>query len=163
MDELICVGKVINFFGIKGELKVLSNFDKKELAFKIGMKVLIKEENLEITSIRYHKNYILIRVNDIQDINLITKYIGFNIYVKKGDLGLSDTEYILEELVGFSVIDDGETLGVVVDTLMGKGANYIKVSTGQKEFLIPLVDVYIKKFERNNKLLYTTNAKSLII
>ncbi len=163
MDELICVGKVINFFGIKGELKVLSNFDKKELAFKIGMKVLIKEENLEITSIRYHKNYILIRVNDIQDINLITKYIGFNIYVKKGDLGLSDTEYILEELVGFSVIDDGETLGVVVDTLMGKGANYIKVSTGQKEFLIPLVDVYLKKFERNNKLLYTTNAKSLII
>ena len=30
MEELIIVGKVINFFGIKGELKVKSNFDKKE-------------------------------------------------------------------------------------------------------------------------------------
>ena len=31
MNELVCIGKVINFFGIKGELKVLTNFDKKEL------------------------------------------------------------------------------------------------------------------------------------
>ena len=85
MNELVCIGKVINFFGIKGELKILSDFDKKELAFKLGMQVLIKEEWLKITSVRYHKNYILIRVNDLNDINLITKYIGFNVYVRKMD------------------------------------------------------------------------------
>ena len=48
MNELVCICKVINFFGIKGELKILSDFDKKELAFKIGMPIMIKEENLEI-------------------------------------------------------------------------------------------------------------------
>ena len=94
MNELVCVGKVINFFGIKGELKILSDFDKKELAFKLGMQVLIKEEWLSITSVRYHKNYILIRVNNLNDINLITKYIGFNVYVRKMDLNLNDDEYL---------------------------------------------------------------------
>ena len=88
MNELVIVGKVINFFGIKGELKILSDFDKKDLAFKVGMPVMIKEQWLTITSVRYHKNYILIRVNDLNDINLITKYIPFNVYVKKVDLDL---------------------------------------------------------------------------
>ena len=86
MNELVCIGKVINFFGIKGELKVLTNFDKKELVYKVGMPIKIKEEDLTITSIRVHKNYYLIRVNDINDINKITKYIGYNIYVKKEDI-----------------------------------------------------------------------------
>ena len=40
MNELVCVGKIINFFGIKGELKILSDFDKQDLAFKIGMDAL---------------------------------------------------------------------------------------------------------------------------
>ena len=32
MNELVIVGKVINFFGIKGELKILSDFDKKRFS-----------------------------------------------------------------------------------------------------------------------------------
>ena len=68
MNELVCVGKVINFFGIKGELKILSDFDKKELAFKLGMQVLIKEEWLKITNKRNNKNFLLIRVNELNEI-----------------------------------------------------------------------------------------------
>ena len=56
-EELVIVGKVINFFGIKGELKILSDFDKVDLAYKVGMSIMIKEEWLTITSVRKHKNY----------------------------------------------------------------------------------------------------------
>ena len=68
---------------LKGELKVKSNFDKKEKVFKIGNHILINNELLKITSVRIHKNNYLIRVNDINDINLVTKYIGYNVYFKK--------------------------------------------------------------------------------
>ena len=138
MNELVCIGKVINFFGIKGELKILSDFDKKELAFKCSMHIMIKEEWLSITSVRYHKNYILIRVNNLNDINLITKYIGFNVYVRKMDLNLADDEYLLEDLIGATVIDDNDKIGEVIDA-------------------------YIESFDKNAKILYTNNAKDLII
>ena len=163
MNEMVIIGKVINFFGIKGELKVLSDFEYKDRAFKVGSKVLIKEEELEITSVRYHKNYILIRVNNLDNINLITKYIGYNIYMSRLDLMLDNDEYLLDDLIGSKVIEGDEVIGVVKEIYTNNNTNYVKVVYNNKEYLIPLIPVYIKKFTKEDKKLYTINAKSLII
>lgn len=163
MNEMVIIGKVINFFGIKGELKVLSDFQYKDKAFKCGNKVLIKEEELEITSVRYHKNYILIRVNNLDNINLITKYIGYNIYFRKMDLELDNKEYLLEDLIGVEVVEDDEVIGIVKEIYTTNNTNYVKVEYNNKEYLIPIIPVYIKSFAKEDKKLYTINAKSLII
>lgn len=163
MEELIIVGKVINFFGIKGELKIKSNFDKKDKVFKINNYILINNENLKITSVRYHKNNILIRVNDINDINEITKYIGYNVYFKKSNLHLVDNEYILQDLIGAEVIDDETKLGKVIEIYESNNTNYIKVKNDTKTFLIPLIDNYIKYFDKDTKTIYTINGKSLTL
>ncbi len=163
MEELVIVGKVINFFGIKGELKVKSNFDKKERVFKIGNNILINNEPLKITSVRIHKNNYLIRVNDINDINLVTKYIGYNVYFKKSDLGLTDNEYILEELIGADVMDNNENIGKVIEIYTSSNMNYIKVEYSNKTYLIPLIDEYIDHFDRDTKTIYTNNGKSLYL
>ena len=163
MEELIIVGKVINFFGIKGELKVKSNFDKKEMVFKIGNNILINNEPLKITSVRIHKNNYLIRVNDINDINLVTKYIGYNVYFRKRDLGLTDNEYILEELIGVDVMDNNENIGKVIEIYTSSNMNYIKVKYSNKTYLIPLIDEYIDHFDRDTKIIYTNNGKSLCL
>lgn len=163
MNELVCIGKVINFFGIKGELKIQSDFEYKDKAFKCDNKIMIKEEWLNITSVRYHKNYVLIKVNNLDNINLITKYIGFNIYIEKNALALEEDDYLLSDLLGATIIDDGQNLGTVIDIYTNSSANYAKVALADKEYLIPLIPVYIKKFDSENKKLYTINAKSLII
>ena len=160
MNELVIVGKVINFFGIKGELKILSDFDKKDLAFKVGMPVMIKEQWLTITSVRYHKNYILIRVNNLNDINLITKYIGFNIYVKKIDLNLKNDEYLLEDLIGMKVICDNETLGIVSDIFDNKAGKLLYV-TFAKKYYIPYNNNYIKQVDVKNKKNYGAHINYL--
>ncbi len=163
MEELVIVGKVINFFGIKGELKVKSDFDKKEKVFKIGNHILINNELLKITSVRIHKNNYLIRVNDINDINLVTKYIGYNVYFRKSDLGLTDNEYILEELIGVDVMDNSENIGKVIEIYTSSNMNYIKVKYSNKTYLIPLIDEYIDHFDRDTKIIYTNNGKSLCL
>ena len=163
MEELVIVGKVINFFGIKGELKVKSNFDKKERVFKIGNNILINNEPLKITSVRIHKNNYLIRVNDINDINLVTKYIGYNVYFRKRDLGLTENEYILEELIGVDVMDNNENIGKVIEIYTSSNMNYIKVKYSNKTYLIPLIDEYIDHFDRDTKIIYTNNGKSLCL
>ena len=163
MEELVIVGKVINFFGIKGELKVKSNFDKKEKVFKEGNYILINNELLKITSVRIHKNNYLIRVNDIFDINLVTKYIGYNVYFRKSDLGLTDKEYILEELIGATVMDNLDNIGEVIEIYTSSNMNYIKVEYNNKTYLIPLIDEYIDYFNRDTKTIYTNNGKSLCL
>ena len=70
MNEMIFIGKTVSTHGIKGELKVISEFERKDLAFQVGKTVLINNIEHRISSIRYHKNYILMGIDDLDNINL---------------------------------------------------------------------------------------------
>ena len=41
MDNYIVIGKIINTFGIKGELKISSNFEYSDRVFKHGVEIFI--------------------------------------------------------------------------------------------------------------------------
>ena len=65
------VGRIINTHGIKGELKIIneSDFDR----FKVGNTLFIlkdnKYEEVKISSVRYHQNFVLITINGLNNIN----------------------------------------------------------------------------------------------
>ena len=161
MNEMIYIGKTVSTFGIKGELKVISDFEYCDRAYQVNKKILINNIEHVISGIRYHKNYVLLKIDNLNNINDILKYVGFNIYIKRIDLGLKGCEYLYKDLINSEVIDDDNTkLGKVIEVLNGNNV-FIKVK-GSKEFLIPLIDNYISKFDLNKKILYTKNAKELI-
>ncbi len=161
MNEMIYIGKTVSTFGIKGELKVISDFEYCDRAYQVNKKILINNIEHVISGIRYHKNYVLLKIDNLNNINDILKYVGFNIYIKRIDLGLKEDEYLYKDLINSEVIDDDNTkLGKVIEVLNGNNV-LIKVK-GSKEFLIPLIDNYISKFDLNKKILYTKNAKELI-
>lgn len=161
MNEMIYIGKTVSTFGIKGELKVISDFEYCDRAYQVNKKILINNTEHVISGIRYHKNYVLLKIDNLNNINDILKYVGFNIYIKRIDLGLKESEYLYKDLINSEVIDDDNTkLGKVIEVLNGNNV-LIKVK-GSKEFLIPLIDNYISKFDLNKKILYTKNAKELI-
>lgn len=162
MNEMIYIGKTVSTFGIKGELKVISDFEKCDKAYKIGNKILINNIEHVISGIRYHKNYILLEIDDLKNINNILKYVGFNIYIKRMDLHLEENEFLYKDLINSDVIDDdGSNLGKIIEA--EQGVNLLIKVNGSKEFYIPYVDEYIISFDLNNKKLYTKNAKDLIL
>lgn len=162
MNEMIYIGKTVSTFGIKGELKVISDFEKCNKAYKIGNKILINNIEHVISGIRYHKNYILLEIDDLKNINNILKYVGFNIYIKRMDLHLEENEFLYKDLINSDVIDDdGSNLGKIIE--VEQGVNLLIKVKGSKEFYIPYVDEYIISFDLNNKKLYTRNAKDLIL
>ena len=162
MNEMIYIGKTVSTFGIKGELKVISDFEKCDKAYKIGNKILINNIEHVISGIRYHKNYILLEIDDLKNINNILKYVGFNIYIKRVDLHLEENEFLYKDLINSDVIDnDGSNLGRIIE--VEQGVNLLIKVKGSKEFYIPYVDEYIISFDLNNKKLYTKNAKDLIL
>ncbi len=161
MNEMIYIGKTVSTFGIKGELKVISDFEKCDKAYKIGNRVLINNIEHVISGIRYHKNNILLEIDNLKNINDILKYVGFNIYIKRMDLHLEENEFLYKDLINSDVIDeDGSNLGKIIE--VEQGVNLLIKVKGSKEFYIPYVNEYIISFDLNNKKLYTRNAKDLI-
>lgn len=156
----IYVGKITGCHGIKGELKVLSDFEYPQKVFQNDFSIIIDNNTYKITSIRKHKNFYLITVNNLKDINLVNHLINKEIYVQYDSLNLKENEYLLEELIGAKVFENDENLGTITDIFLGKNTNFVKVNNS---FLIPLIDEYIKYFDKTSKILYTKNSKSLKI
>lgn len=160
MNEMIYIGKIVSTFGIKGELKVISDFEYCDKAYKVGNKVLINNIEHIISSIRYHKNYVLLKIDNLNNINDILKYVGFNIYIKRLDLNLSKDEFLYKDLINSEVVDEDDTkLGKIIEVV--NGINVLIKVKGTKEFYIPLIDNYVKRFDLDKKILYTKNAKEL--
>lgn len=161
MNEMVCIGKSVSTFGIKGELKVISDFEYLDKAYKVGKKVLINNIMHEVSGVRYHKKYVLLKIDNINDINDILEYVGFNIYIRRMDLGLENGEYLYKDLIGAKVMEDGVILGCVKEVI--RGANKLLKVSGENNFYIPLVSEYITEFIIEEKILVTKNAKDLII
>ncbi len=160
MNEMIYIGKTVSTFGIKGELKVISDFEYCDKAYKVGNKVLINNIEHIISSIRYHKNYVLLKIDNLNNINDILKYVGYNIYIKRLDLNLSKDEFLYKDLINSEVVDEDDTkLGKIIEVV--NGINVLIKVKGTKEFYIPLINNYVKRFDLDKKILYTKNAKEL--
>lgn len=161
MNEMIFIGKTTSTFGIKGELKVRSDFNYLDKAYKIGNVILINNIEHKISGVRYHKNHVLLKIDNLENINDVLDYVGYNIYIKRSDLNLSSNEYLDSDLINSDVINDGINLGKVIDVI--RGVNTLIKVRGKVMFYIPYVDEYITNFDLENKKLYTKNCENLIM
>ncbi len=164
MNNFIVVGKIINTFGIKGELKVKSDFEYKDKIFKKDMPIYIginKDKEI-ILNRRVHKNNDLILFQGYTNINEVLKYKGETIYILRSDLVLDDNEYLLNDLIGLNVYENDKLLGVVIDYELNVNYPLIKVK-GNKDFYIPVISEYIKKVDLNNKRIDTNKGSDLIV
>ena len=154
----IYVGKIVGTHGIKGELKVLSDFERKDLVFNVNQVIYINNKKHLISSHRVHQNKNLITIDSLQNINDVLKYIDKDVYVKRSDLHL--VSYLMIDLIGFEVID-GDLLGMVKSILKTKNGYLLEVF-GEKKFYIPFVPYYIKNVDIDNGKVFVTKAKELI-
>ena len=161
--DYILIGKIVNTHGIKGELRLLSDFDKKEIVFKPNFNIYIGPTYIKetINSYRHHKMFDMITLIGYNNINEVLKYKYMDVYVKRSDLNLNDNDYLLDDLIGMKIIDNNEVLGKVID-YQNTNTVLLKVS-GVKEFYIPLVDEYVINVDTKNKIINVKNGKDLIL
>lgn len=164
MNNYVNIGKIVNTHGIKGELRILSDFDKKELVFKNGFNIYIGPSYIKetINTYRVHKSFDMVTLIGYDNINEVLKYKGLDVYINRDDLNLNNSDYIMSDLIDMEIIDNNIPLGKVVDFVYNK-PNTLLVVEGSTKFYIPLVDEYIIKVDLNNKQIITKNVKDLII
>ncbi len=166
MNDFVYIGRIVNTHGIKGELRILSDFDKKELVFKSNFPIFLGKEKKEeiIKTYRPHKNFDMITLEGYENINEVLSFIKMNVYVRRSDLKLEDTDYLLEDLIGCSIIEKEENIGKIIEIVYNKANILLKVQCENgKVFYIPKNGDYLKEVDIIKKQVITQNVQGLIL
>lgn len=157
MDNLLRIGVISNTHGIKGEVKVFPTTDDPK-RFKFLKTVILDtgKENikLEIQSVRFFKNLVILKFKGIDNINEIEKYKGKDLLVSREDaVPLEENEYFIYDIIGADVVtEEGDVLGVLTEVLT-TGANdvYVVETKEGKELLLPVIDDCILDIDIDGK------------
>lgn len=144
--KFIYIGKIVNTHGIKGELRILSDFKYKDKVFKKDFKFYIGKDKEEyiVNTYRHHKVFDMVTFDGYNDINEVLKLKGKNVYINNDDLDL-DGEIYIDNLIDYKVIVGDKEIGVVTDVMHMPANDIIKVG----DVLIPYVKEFIIKIEDN--------------
>lgn len=152
------LGTIVNFFGLKGQLKVSVSTSQAEERFKPGKKVIIKntmnvDEEFVVKSLMVKNSRIVVigleGFDDINDIQwMIGKDIMANVRAPKGS-------FFFDDLVGMNVVTaSGENIGTVDTVTTMPACNYLIVN---KTLYIPfLLEKFIANVDKKTKTITLT-------
>lgn len=160
MVEYLKVGQISNAHGVKGEVKVypltdnIKRFSKLKFIFMKNHDEYIK---IEIQGVKYLKDFVVLKLANIENMNEALKYKNEYIYVdRENAVKLPKDSYFISDLIDMEVnTNEGEYLGKVT-SVFSTGSNdvyEIKSEIG-KVILVPAIkDVILEIDVANKKML----------
>lgn len=152
------LGSIVNFFGLKGMLKVSISTSQVDERFKIGNEVIIKNEVGEDTTykikslMKKNDRIIMIGLEGFDDINQIQWMIGKDIFA---DVKASKGRYFFDDLVGMKVLDkDNNEIGAVTTVTKMPAGDYLVVN--DKIYIPFLIDKFIANVDKKTKKIVLT-------
>lgn len=139
-------GKIVNTHGLRGEVKLVPWTDSPQTFEEIDY-VFIKKKTgdvrLDIERLKYQKNNLIVKFNQISSIEEAEKLKNQTVYIDRDALGeLPEGVYYIADIIGLTAVDEsGNAVGTVVD-IFNTGANdiYDIKREGKKNLLLPVID-----------------------
>lgn len=151
--EKVYVGKIVSTHGIKGEIRILSDFPFKDKVFVVGKRIIIDDVFYTIRSYRVHKNYDMITLNDYKDINEVLFLLKKKVYALKEELELDEDEILDEDLLEFKVFTTSGEEGRIQEVFYASSQNKILRVFFDTEVLIPMNSPLIREIHKEEKYL----------
>jgi len=147
VEKLLSIGKILNFHGIHGEVKVGYTPEKKEKLTELREVYTEKDSEivkLTVESVRFHKNFALIKFKEFSSINDVLELKGAYLKIPKSQIEseLDEDEFYIDDLIGLEVYDiSGNRVGNVTSIINLKQEEDILAVKDQEnhEHLIPFV------------------------
>lgn len=156
MEERLQVGVISSTHGVRGEVKVFPTTDDVTRFKKLKEVILVTEKTekiLKITSVKFFKQFAILKFEGIDTLNDVEVYKGASLFVtRKNAVKLQKDEYFIADLIDLNVVDDnGNELGTLID-VMQTGANdvYIVKNAEGKELLFPAIKECILDIDFKN-------------
>ena len=147
------IGKIVGTHGIKGELKIKSDFPYKNKVFIIGNSLIIDGNNYVIKSYRVHKNLDMVTLDDYHDINEVLFLLKKDVYFDKDSLSLDDDEILDEDLINYTILTDDGKKGIIKEIFKASESNKIIRAEFDKEILIPINSPMVKISKENKEII----------
>ena len=146
------IGKIVNTHGLKGHVKVEPWCDGIE-TFEYLDSIFIKGTEYNIESVKPHKNILLLKLKNIDDINVAEGFKGAIITADREKLPpLPEGTYYITDIIGLEVYEDEKYIGKISDWIeTGSNNVYVIKRPKGKDVLIPAIDDVIKKIDIENK------------
>lgn len=150
--KYVYIGKIVNTHALKGEVRLISNFEFKEKVFVKNSVLYVgnEKEKLKIESTRKHKKFDMVKFYSIDTIGDALKYKGCNAYFNEEDLKLEENEILISDLVNYEVYNNNNFVGKITEYRSDNGNNMVRVN----EKYIPYNSNFIDKYDKINKRIY---------
>jgi 16S rRNA processing protein RimM len=161
MNKKYFIGEIVSTQGLKGELRV-SLFEGYNENFKNFKFFYMDNEKFAIEKFRFKKNLLILKLENIDDINDAEKLIRKKLYLFKDDIKLEINEFLIDEVIGFKAYYNANEIGVITDIDIVKSSQgVIVVENSEKTFMIPLHSNFIEKRDMKNKCIFFKNIEGL--
>ncbi len=153
------IGKIVNTFGLRGELKVLAE-NKEYQKFENLKEFFIDgfDEKFLVEKIVIKKDqFIKLKIKGYDDINQVTKFKNKKIYITdtpKHDL--EEGEFLVEDLIGCKLYSKDDYIATLVDVENFGATDIFVLDVNAKEARIPFVSDFIKNIDIKNKKIEIT-------
>ncbi len=157
--ELVELGRIVDSFGLCGDVKILSSTSFADKRYQIGNHVILEnpktkqQETLTVIAYRNQLDIDIVRFNEINTKEDALAKKGYLIKAEKDLSLLNKNEFYYSDLESCKVIDqDKKELGTVikVEEFPAQVTLRVKSTTG-KEFFVPFVKAFIRNVNIFNK------------
>lgn len=166
--KLILYGKILKKHGLKGEVKVLSfsssfenfdSFDSLYLSFNNS-----EPKRFFVEYKRYHKNFALVKFEGINTPEDADTLHGAKVLIETKLLPeTEEDEYYWFQLIGMDVVTpDQDIIGQVSNLLDNSSQPILVVKNNSNEFLIPMVDKFVKKIDTEKSRIHIEPIEGLL-
>lgn len=169
IENLVSIGKILNFHGIKGDAKVGFSKGREKQIENLDVVYLMKDGvplSLNVTNVRFHKQFAIIKFKEFNTVNEVEAYKGYDIFLEKSKIeeSLDTDEFLISDLIGMDVYDeDGSCIGNVVEIGENLAGNLLSIEDGNgKTHLVPFVKDLIPVVDVKNKKIVINNIEGLI-
>lgn len=145
MEQMFQVGVISSTHGVRGEVKVYPTTDDVKRFKKLKEVILDtgrEQKLLEIETVKFFKQFVILKFKGIDSINGIEKYKGKSLLVdREHAVKLKKDEYFIADMIGMRVVtEDGQAFGTLKEVIE-TGANdvYIIDTKEHGEVLVPAI------------------------
>jgi len=167
-EDCFYLGKIAKKFSFKGEVLIFLDTDEPELYENMESVFVEFNKNLVpffIENSNLHKNdFLRVKFEDVDDEAEADSIMGCEIYLPLNLLPkLEGNQFYFHEVIGFEIED--QRLGVfgkIVSINDSSAQPLFEVVNGNVEILVPMIDQFLVKIDRENKKVIMDLPEGLI-
>lgn len=153
MEDMLQVGVITQTHGVRGEVKVFPTTDDVNRFKKLKQVILDTGKEtmpLEIQSVKFFKQFVILKFKGIDNINDIEKYKRCSLYVtREHAVALEEDEYFIADMIGMEVCTEGGNIFGTLKDVIETGANdvYVIENAEHGEVLVPAIKECIRSVD----------------